>query len=166
MYPYGRVFIALAKLVRNGKRSLEGLMSQWPEDIVLIQAQAVRLSLCVGPQAYAGPLVSDLSDDDSTDSDEEEGETSADDRHVVGGAALGAGPLSHTRRAYRRKVGFVKQLTKKLIDADRAKYCNDGLTALMMRSHIGVLRRARECSIDPTDSRLNSQTNNYRPVDE
>ena len=155
VYPYGRVFIALAKLVRNGKRSLEGLMSQWPEDIVLIQAHAVRLSLCVGPQAYAGPLVSDLADDDSTDSDEEEGETSADDRHVAGGA-LG----------YRRKVGFVKHLTKKLIDAGRAKYCNDGLTALMMRSHIGVLRRARECSIDPTDSRLNSQTNNYRPVDE
>ena len=114
---------------------------------------------------YAGPLVGDSSDDDSTDSGEEEGEAGADDRHDVGGA-LGAGPLSHTRRVYRRKLGFVKQLTKKVIDADRAKYSSDGLTALMMRSHIGVLCRARKCSIYPTDSRLNSQTNNYRPVDQ
>ena len=49
-----------------------------------------------------------------------------------------------------------------LVDAIARK----SLTDLMTRRHISTLRRARECDIDPTDSRLNSDTNQYRPVEE
>ena len=34
----------------------------------------------------------------------------------------------------------------------------------MRQRHISTLRRARVCDIDPTDSRLNSDTTQYRPV--
>lgn len=162
------VFIALAKLVRNCNRSLTGLKRQWPEDIVLIQAQAVRLSLVVGPRALAiAPLSESTSDgddslsDDNTDSDENDGHASPE-----GGAPV-TGPQLRVRRPYRRKMNpsGAKSLTKKAIDKDIAKYINDGLTDLMMRRHISTLRHAREGDIFPTDSRLNF-TRQYRPVEE
>jgi len=51
------VFVALAKLVRNRNRSLDGLKTTWPEDIVLLQSQPVRLSLVVGRRAFARSLL-------------------------------------------------------------------------------------------------------------
>jgi hypothetical protein len=96
------VFIVLAKLVRNCNRSLTGLKRQWPEDIVLIQAQAVRLSKVVGPRALAiAPLSESTSDgddslsDDNTDSDENDGHASPEG---------GAGPQLRVRHPDRRKM--------------------------------------------------------------
>ena len=77
-----------------------------------------------------------------------------------GGGAAGARPRS--RRPRRRTIdpSGAKSLTKKEVDADRAEYLSGELGRLMLRRHLGILRRHHASPIDPT---LNTNLNNYRP---
>ena len=178
-------FVALAKLVRNRKRPLERVKATWPEDIVLLQAQPVRLSLVVGFRAFGRGLLTkranDIEDDASSDGTDEEEEEENDEEQEQdeeeqeegvgedaqqdegeggGGGAAGARPRS--RRPRRRTIdpSGAKSLTKKEVDADLAEYLSGELGRLMLRRHNGVLRRYHASPMDPT---LNTNLNNYRP---
>ena len=165
------VFVALAKLVRNRVRSLGGLEKTWPDDIVLLQAQPVRLSLVVGRRAFARDLLASRADDsgadddgagsDDTDDDDDE-EEDEDDHGAGGGGGAAAVAASRPRRRTLGESG-VKSLSKQDVDADRREYIQGGLDNLMQRRHISVVRRLRTVEIDPTNSVINTDRNTYRP---
>ena len=167
------VFVALAKLVRNRNRSLDGLKTTWPEDIVLLQSQPVRLSLVVGRRGFARSLLTNRLDEsgdyddgagsDDTDANDEEEEEEEDDEDRGAGGGGGAAVATRPARRPRRRTldpSGVKTLKKKDVDDDRSEYIADGLESLMQRRHVSVLRRVRT---GPTNTGFNTNRNTYRP---
>ena len=176
---------AAAEVAAAAAAALERVKATWPEDIVLLQAQPVRLSLVVGFRAFGRGLLTkranDIEDDASSDGTDEEEEEENDEEQEQdeeeqeegvgedaqqdegeggGGGAAGARPRS--RRPRRRTIdpSGAKSLTKKEVDADLAEYLSGELGRLMLRRHNGVLRRYHASPMDPT---LNTNLNNYRP---
>ena len=114
------VIAALVSIVASISKPLVDLMEMWPEDIVLMQAQPVRLKSIFSVPPFGSPM-----------------------------------------KEKRRKTTVRTKLDKATNDVDLEDSLQTGLTSLLCRRHLGVLRRFRRLDIDPTDSVLNGNMNQY-----
>lgn len=146
-------WIALDKIRRNIGRTFEELTgpSIWPEDILLMQAQPIRLAhvmrLCASDaQGEADDALSGESADDEATADE------------CGGVANAAVKRSYNMSFSRSGA---KTLTKQATDEELERYVAAGHTHLLRRDYMRTAIFYETSGIDPTDHWLNTDVNEF-----
>lgn len=152
-------WIALDKIRRNIGRTFEALTgpSIWPEDILLMQAQPIRLAHVM----RLGALNAQNEGDDELNGENADDEATADDE--VDDPQPGVVANAAVKRSYNMSFsrGGPKSLTKQETDEELGRYIAAGHTDLLRRDYMRTAIFHETSGIDPTDHWLNTEVNEF-----